>query len=607
MLRLERRLSITASISSRLRGFGKKGRKGRTSVLGGKYDQQHWPSHLRGERSKLARNPDWSSAILSPRIVDRAFKNMTTRHAVHGNNYPGRFIDAIRMESEVTHRVQKDVHAVMHERPKTDYPAREYDPDVRRQMDDHFDNWLTTDPNHHNVRNVDVRSPLTRQAIKEQDRAWKKVMIYERDNDYKYIVEPVEKSGLANLSYWHQHITKTALVEEELPTRLVDTENAAFVANVRKVERTVKLVHSAIAGQKAHQQNIAIGDSARAWSMRSHRDKLATDLFQATRRLVDNDELDEAVVDHLPEVLHFWMRGYSTTEPGEHKKDYVQSEPTKFQSVLRPATQYRINGPLTALLPRDECVERTEQRVISLSESHNVNLTLRNVPWFDYDPEVLFIYKQKWRNYIKPGFDINVGNIFTNYDLARRNDPYYQREQVVTSPDTHLFPHTQCTGMPTNFNPGWFGPQPVEHGVCMKAHKVPDSFNSHSIMAGFTWTAGLAHYQGFFQDDDLTTPLCTQLINTDGYRIQFAFYQLNTLAIDPENDGYNRIANYCFVSPVFAFENDTDQGPIAQWLTAFAMNGSKKNEPTIDLQAPLCRAQMAEFPDLAMQMENLRF
>ena len=31
------------------------------------------------------------------------------------------------------------------------------------------------------------------------------------------------------------------------------------------------------------------------------------------------------------------------------------------------------------------------------------------------------------------------------------------------------------------------------------------------------------------KDDDLTTPLCTQLINTDGYRIQFAFYQLNTL------------------------------------------------------------------------------
>ena len=77
-------------------------------------------------------------------------------------------------------------------------------------------------------------------------------------------------------------------------------------------------------------------------------------------------------------------------------------------------------------------------------------------------------------------------------------------------------------------------------------------------------------------------------------------------AIDPENDGYNRIANYCFVSPVLAFEDENDKQRIAQWLTAFAMNGSnKKIEQAAG--APLCRAQLAEFPDLAMQMENLRF
>ena len=28
--------------------FGKKGRKGRTSVMGGKYDQDHWPNVMRG-------------------------------------------------------------------------------------------------------------------------------------------------------------------------------------------------------------------------------------------------------------------------------------------------------------------------------------------------------------------------------------------------------------------------------------------------------------------------------------------------------------------------------------------------------------------------------
>ena len=38
-----------------------------------------------------------------------------------------------------------------------------------------------------------------------------KVMIYERDNDYKYVVSPYERTGMANVSYWHQHITKTAV------------------------------------------------------------------------------------------------------------------------------------------------------------------------------------------------------------------------------------------------------------------------------------------------------------------------------------------------------------------------------------------------------------
>ena len=84
---------------------------------------------------------------------------------------------------------------------------------------------------HKRVKNVDLRSPLSRRAIKEQDRAWKRVMIYERDNDYKvhvfyhqkikqlikYVIEPYEKTGMANLSYWHQHITKTALCEESSP------------------------------------------------------------------------------------------------------------------------------------------------------------------------------------------------------------------------------------------------------------------------------------------------------------------------------------------------------------------------------------------------------
>ena len=36
------------------------------------------------------------------------------------------------------------------------------------------------DPNHLNVKNVDLRSIKTRKAIKEQKTNWRKIMIYER-------------------------------------------------------------------------------------------------------------------------------------------------------------------------------------------------------------------------------------------------------------------------------------------------------------------------------------------------------------------------------------------------------------------------------------------
>ena len=61
----------------------------------------------------MARHPDWDSAILSPRVVDRSLKNMTIRNAVHGHNHPGRLIDGLRWETEVTPRTQKDVYGAM--------------------------------------------------------------------------------------------------------------------------------------------------------------------------------------------------------------------------------------------------------------------------------------------------------------------------------------------------------------------------------------------------------------------------------------------------------------------------------------------------------------
>ena len=49
------------------------------------------------------------------------------------------------------------------------------------------------------------------------------------------------------------------------------------------------------------------------------------------------------------------------------------------------------------------------------------------------------------------------------------------------------------------------------------------------MVSGFTWTAGLAHYQGFWQDEDLKDPITMQQLLFDGKDFIFSGYQLNTL------------------------------------------------------------------------------
>ena len=66
--------------------------------------------------------------------------------------------------------------------------------------------------------------------------------------------------------------------------------------------------------------------------------------------------------------------------------------------------------------------------------------------------------------------------------------------------------------MPMSYDESWYNKQSLEHGDLSK--EVDDVFNSHAIVSGFTWTAGMAHYLGYWQDEDITTPITTQLINT---------------------------------------------------------------------------------------------
>lgn len=190
--------------------------------------------------------------------------------------------------------------------------------------------------------------------------------------------------------------------------------------------------------------------------------------------------------------------------------------------------------------------------------------------------------------------------MLTNYDLALNHD----REICVDTPLVGAFPHTQISTMPSEFEAQWYGPSEVEHPDLRD--QIKDSFKSHAIISGFSWTAGHAHYQGFWQDEDITYSIPAQLINTDGEKVQFACYQLNTVSIDPENDYWNKRVNCCYISDLLSIENNADQ--IAELMLKFARNrpGYLNEEDLTRSQEETAKykiqKQFVQFHDISQQI-----
>ncbi|XP_076443568.1 large ribosomal subunit protein mL65-like [Babylonia areolata] len=70
----------------------------------------------------------------------------------------------------------------------------------------------------------------------------------------------------------------------------------------------------------------------------------------------------------------------------------------------------------------------------------------------------------------------------------------------------------------------------------------------HGIGTSFVWLAAQAYNQGFNTLIDVTYPLTTQMILTDGQTWQFMTYQLNTLQLWKDEEA-NDLINLCWVDP----------------------------------------------------------
>lgn len=73
-----------------------------------------------------------------------------------------------------------------------------------------------------------------------------------------------------------------------------------------------------------------------------------------------------------------------------------------------------------------------------------------------------------------------------------------------------------------------------------------EALHCQALKASFGWLSAQANYQGFTTFNDLTYPLATQTIITNGQLWSFYAYQLNTMVMHNEEIDQNPKHNICF-------------------------------------------------------------
>lgn len=165
---------------------------------------------------------------------------------------------------------------------------------------------------------------------------------------------------------------------------------------------------------------------------------------------------------------------------------------------------------------------------------------------------------------------INDGNQFPNYN-------YHPKTFDLQPTDCHDFRnlpfyHNDRNQEFVRYVPGFWGSSHVKPGdPCgfsvlgvinsNSSHKLiseflskhPDIIDRHfvseGVLHGFVWTMAQALNQGYSIYDELTYPICSSILFTDGRTVQMMYYQLNSIASlwKPEDAGHP--VNMMWVSP----------------------------------------------------------
>lgn len=91
------------------------------------------------------------------------------------------------------------------------------------------------------------------------------------------------------------------------------------------------------------------------------------------------------------------------------------------------------------------------------------------------------------------------------------------------------------------------------------ANDEPNALKAQAILKSFGWLVAQACYQGFSTYNDLTYPLTTQTILTDGRNWSFYLYQLNTMVFETVHFESSKRANKCWGTAELKLFHEVDE------------------------------------------------
>ncbi|CAK9809468.1 28S ribosomal protein S30, mitochondrial [Anthophora quadrimaculata] len=330
----------------------------------------------------------------------------------------------------------------------------------------------------------------------------------------------LEEGKIAHRSLDHtQYITRTHLVNDgKLPLvydAISSTEQMdsliqtikPHIENVITFEYCSRLREGKLAGILEEEKEMIIKDEISNALVYQINRIILTTLALSTPHLL------EAEIDFEPRIEAFWfIGGVDRSTMSKRSRKNISSEEKYINEPINMPVRY-VGSPilqLRHLIPLREFV--------SLAESTNPDLT---VPKFKYDPRVL------------------------GYSFAHK--------------------HATCI-------PGFWPGDPAEFGLlsyhnanrifCRPLDLGNNAITVQAILASYGWLLSQACYQGFSVGTDITYPLVSQTVLTNGQMWSFCAYQLNTILLHMDNADENPKRNMCWITEPLKLFDTVENGQI---------------------------------------------